>query len=31
MKYTRYNTDHIIPRADTPRANILSDDKGMTI
>ena len=31
MKYTRYNTDHSIPRADTPRANILSDDKGMTI
>ena len=31
MKYTLYNYDYSSSRADTPRANILSNDKGMTI
>ncbi len=31
MKYTLYNYDYSTPRADILRANILTDDKSMTI
>ncbi len=31
MAYAFYKYDYNVPRADIPRANILSNDKGMTI